>query len=217
MQQNPPEPVVIEPEHLGQLMLHELPYEPNAQQMMVIAALTRFCALQTTADPLFILNRYAGTGKTSLTGALVKALARLNVATILLAPTGRAAKVFGNFAGKSASTIHRRIYRHSLDGLWSGAGMLAENNAANAIFIVDEASMISGADGSPDGSGSLLEDLIHYVYSGINCRMIFLGDTAQLPPVGCEVSPAIDPVNLKEMGLRVSRAVMTATVRQASG
>ncbi|MCM1110091.1 MAG: AAA family ATPase [Clostridium sp.] len=203
-----------DPRQLAELILTNLPYVPTDQQLNVMAALARFCTSSSPDEAVFVLNGYAGTGKTSLTGALVKALASLKIKTVLLAPTGRAAKVFGAFAGQPASTIHRRIYRHSLDGVWTGAGMLAENNSANTFFIVDEASMI-GNDGGADGRASLLDDLVQYVFSGTNCRMILLGDTAQLPPVGCDVSPAMDPATLRSLGLRVSRAVMTATVRQA--
>lgn len=210
-------PLNIDTNHLAEKIFSQLPYDPTDQQIMVMAALARFCSNITPSDTVFLLNGYAGTGKTSLTGALVRALGEMNVPTVLLAPTGRAAKVFGQFAGKPASTIHRRIYRHSLDGLWTGSGFLGDNNSVNTIFIVDEASMIGGFETRTDGTtANLLEDLIHYVFSGINCRLIFLGDTAQLPPVGCETSPAMNVDLLKSLGLRVSRAVMTKTVRQAS-
>lgn len=209
-------PLPIDANNLAEDILLQLPYDPTSQQLMVMAALARFCAKVTPHDSVFLLNGYAGTGKTSLTGALVRALASQNVPTALLAPTGRAAKVFSEFAGHNASTIHRRIYRHSLDGLWTGNGMLGENNSCNTVFIVDEASMIGGFESRSDGStANLLEDLIHYVFSGINCRLIMLGDTAQLPPVGCETSPAMNVELLKSLGLKVSRAVMTQTVRQA--
>jgi len=206
------------PEQLGEAILRNLPYEPTGQQMLLLAALSRFCAADLQGrEAAFILSGYAGTGKTSLTGALVRALGEMKVPVILMAPTGRAAKVFGAFAGTPASTIHRRIYRHDLSGMWAGPGMLSENTARNAVFIVDEASMI-GNDSDPErGSQGLLEDLVQYVFSGDNCRMILLGDTAQLPPVGCELSPAMSPEQLRAMGLKVSRAVMTETVRQASG
>ncbi len=211
-------PPVVDAETLGAMLLDEFPYTPTEQQTMLIAALARFCAADATIrERVFILNGYAGTGKTSLTGALVKALQKLKVPVILMAPTGRAAKVFGAFAGETATTIHRRIYRHELSGLWAGPGQLAVNNAKNAVFIVDEASMI-GNDSDPErGTQGLLDDLVQYVFSGDNCRLILLGDTAQLPPVGCDESPAMSVDILKHMGLSVSRAVMTATVRQASG
>lgn len=190
-----------------------LPYEPTGQQVEVIGALARFCSGANPDDSVFILNGYAGTGKTSLMGALVRTLASLKIQVVLMAPTGRAAKVFGNFAKHFATTIHRRIYRSPVPGVTGSATSLAENNAAGAVFIVDEASMIGGEGSVPDRPG-LLEDLVYYVYSGISCRMILVGDTAQLPPVGCNESPAMDNNTLRNLGLHIIRATMTATVRQ---
>lgn len=195
------------------MMLSMLPFEPNSQQMAVGLALARFCAREeadaVSSDRVFVLNGYAGTGKTSLTGALVKALHRCHIDTVLMAPTGRAAKVFGTGAGFPASTIHRRIYRHALPGA-SGAPAPRENKLRDAVFIVDEASMI-GSDNS--GGNGLLDDLIHYVYSGPGCRLILLGDTAQLPPVGMTASPAMDSDVLRGYGLKVTRATMTEVAR----
>lgn len=190
-----------------------LPYDPNEQQIELIAALARFCSPQMPSDSVFLLNGYAGTGKTSITGALVRALRAASVPVVLLAPTGRAAKVFGKFAHFPATTIHRRIYRQNSPGSMSYVGEVADNNMQGAVFIVDEASMIGDDSGSASRT-SLLEDLVHYVYSGVDCRMILLGDTAQLPPVGCDRSPAMDPDVLRGFGLRVTRAVMTKVVRQ---
>lgn len=190
-----------------------LPYDPNEQQIELIAALARFCSPQMPSDSVFLLNGYAGTGKTSVTGALVRALRAASVPVVLLAPTGRAAKVFGKFAHFPATTIHRRIYRQNSPGSMSYVGEVADNNMQGAVFIVDEASMIGDDSGSASRT-SLLEDLVHYVYSGVDCRMILLGDTAQLPPVGCDRSPAMDPDALRGFGLRVTRAVMTKVVRQ---
>lgn len=232
----------MDPEVIAAAITAALPYSPNKQQSLVIGALSRFCAPVAeaaqamsvasgndreamlaamaaqapalSADYAFILAGYAGTGKTSLTGALVRALGEAGVTTVLLAPTGRAAKVFAANAAHPAYTIHRRIYRHSLDGsTWPG---LQENRLDNAVFIVDEASMISGEPGL-GGTNSLLEDLIQYVYSGIGNRLIFLGDTAQLPPVGSDDSPAMNPDALRSFGLKVSRATLTAISRQTSG
>ena len=190
-----------------------LPYDPNEQQIELIAALARFCSPQMPSDSVFLLNGYAGTGKTSVTGALVRALRAASVPVVLLAPTGRAAKVFGKFAHFPGTTIHRRIYRQNSPGSMSYVGEVADNNMQGAVFIVDEASMIGDDSGSASRT-SLLEDLVHYVYSGVDCRMILLGDTAQLPPVGCDRSPAMDPDVLRGFGLRVTRAVMTKVVRQ---
>lgn len=190
-----------------------LPYDPTHQQISLIAALARFCSPVSPGYSVFLLNGYAGTGKTSLTGALVRALREAEVPVVLLAPTGRAAKVFGRFAGFQASTIHRRIYRGTEGIMNDFSADVADNPLTGAVFIVDEASMIGNGSGDPM-SRNLLEDLIHYVYSGEGCRMILLGDTAQLPPVGCRESPAMSVAVLKSFGLRVTKAVMTKVVRQ---
>ena len=200
-------------EFAERIMLN-LPYDPNEQQIQLIAALARFCSPLSPQDSVFMLNGYAGTGKTSLTGALVRSLNEIGITSVLLAPTGRAAKVFGRFAKHPAYTIHRKIYRQaSSSEANSYIAMVAENKHRNTIFIVDEASMI-GSRG--DNGSDLLEDLIHYVYSGENCRFILIGETAQLPPVGCQFSPAMTVNVLKSFGLRVTRATLTATARQAS-
>lgn len=202
-------------------MLARLPFSPNEQQLKVALALARFCAPQPsspdapTADRVFVLNGYAGTGKTSLVGALVKSLKAAGMETVLLAPTGRAAKVFAQGAGTAAYTIHRKIYRHALGGestSFAHGGVPQENKHTNTVFIVDEASMI----GSETETGSnLLSDLIQFVYSGPGCRLILLGDTAQLPPVGQSDSPAMESEHLRGYGLKVTRATMTEVVRQA--
>lgn len=191
-----------------------LPYDPNDQQIQLIAALARFCSPLMPSDSVFLLNGYAGTGKTSLTGALVRALHEAGVPTVLMAPTGRAAKVFGAFSHQPATTIHRRIYRGSDGGISNDFGEVADNTFQNAVFIVDEASMIGDGSNGEMPHSNLLEDLIHYVYSGEGCRMILLGDTAQLPPVGCAESPAMNTDTLRSYGLKVTRAIMTEVVRQ---
>lgn len=193
---------------LAEQITVEMGFPPTAQQRALIDALARFCGDTTPYNAVFLLNGYAGTGKTSVVAALVKALRAVRRPTVLLAPTGRAAKVLSGFADKKAMTIHRKIYR-GLGDVAAVAGV-ADNPHANAIFIVDEASMIG--EGAYD---SLLEDLVHYVYgSGHDCRMVLLGDGAQLPPVGCETSPAMSVDKLHQLGLRVTRAVITQTVRQ---
>lgn len=189
-----------------------LPYSPNSQQIQLIAALAHFCTVPAIDNPVFLLNGYAGTGKTSLTGALVKSLKEIGIKPVLLAPTGRAAKVFSAFAGHPVYTIHRMIYKApTLESSYVFMGS-ASNNYKNAIFIVDEASMIGDSN---EYGNNLLEDLIQYVYSGENCRMILMGDVAQLPPVGCQESPAMSPRRLHGYGLRVTRATLTQTVRQS--
>lgn len=199
---------------LKELILQNLPYSPNGQQELVIGALSRFCSAGAPDDAVFLLNGYAGTGKTSLCGALVKALPAIGMKAVLLAPTGRAAKVFAAYSGHPAFTIHRHIYKHTaLASPDTPMGRQpAENKWTNTLFIVDEASMIS----SQDAGSNVLEDLIHYVYTGENCKLLLVGDTAQLPPVGCEFSPAMNPDTLRSYGLRVSRATLTETARQAA-
>lgn len=196
------------------IYLH-LPYQPNDQQVKLIASLARFITDTTDPQRAYLLSGYAGTGKTSLTGALVRALRDASRQVVLLAPTGRAAKVFGGFAGHPASTIHRRIYRSETVGdVLSFSHSLAENKLTNAVYIVDEASMIGNE--TDDSGRTLLGDLIEYVYSGEGCRLILLGDNAQLPPVGLERSPAMEPESLRSYGLKVSYAVMTRVVRQGA-
>lgn len=201
------------------LIKSNLPYAPNDQQSQLIGALARFCSSSTPSDSVFIVNGYAGTGKTSLTGALVKSLEAVKRPVVLLAPTGRAAKVFSAHSKHPAFTIHRKIYRGATGDLTAGCTMMQRNTLSNAIFIVDEASMIG--DGSADSGefgmphSNLLEDLVEYVFSGDNCSMIVLGDVAQLPPVGSTESPAMQPATFKRLGLHVSRATLTDTVRQS--
>lgn len=203
------------------LVKSELPYEPNSQQDALIGALARFCAglrptgensyNQPDADKAFVVNGYAGTGKTSLVSALVRALESLKIKVVLMAPTGRAAKVFSAYSGHSASTIHRKIYRHSLHGEVPG---LKENKDSDTLYIVDEASMIAS---DKSGSGSdILTNLLTYVYGGCNNRLILMGDTAQLPPVGEIDSPAMNVDYLRELGLKVSSATLTRVVRQGA-
>ena len=166
---------------------------------------------------LFLLRGYAGTGKTTLVGALVKTLSQLNQPVVLMAPTGRAAKVFSSYAGQAAYTIHKRIYRQkSITD--TDTFSLNVNLSKHTLFIVDEASMISneGLSSSTFGTGRLLDDLIQYVYSGEGCRLMLLGDTAQLPPVGEEESPALMPSLLKSYGLHVYEKTLTQVMRQLS-
>lgn len=190
-----------------------LPFEPTGQQIQLIAALARFCSPASPSNAVFILNGYAGTGKTSVMGGLIKTLREVNLPAVLLAPTGRAAKVFSSFARHSAFTIHRKIYRapSPSDGE-SSVAAVNHNPHKYTLFVVDEASMIGDGD---SGGADILRDLIQYIYTGEGCRLILLGDTAQLPPVGSEESPAMNPAVLKEMGLKVTRVTMTETVRQA--
>ncbi len=168
-------------------------------------------------DTIFLLTGYAGTGKTSVISAVVKTLDLLRMKSVLMAPTGRAAKVIASYAGKPAFTIHKKIYRQksSKDGF--GSFMLDRNISKDTWFIVDEASMISNtsSDSSLFGSGKLLDDLIEYVYSGRECKLILVGDNAQLPPVGSALSPALDPSALGEYGFGLITSELRQVVRQS--
>ena len=166
---------------------------------------------------LFLLRGYAGTGKTTLVGALVKTLVALKQPVVLMAPTGRAAKVFSAYAECPAYTIHKRIYRQKSltdDTTFS----LNTNLSKHTLFIVDEASMIAndGLSSTTFGTGRLLDDLIQYVYSGEGCRLMLMGDTAQLPPVGEEESPALSSSLLASYGLQVYEKTLTQVMRQLS-
>ena len=162
-----------------------------------------------------LLRGYAGTGKTSLVSALIRTLPQLRVSSLLLAPTGRAAKVLSGYSGRQAFTIHKKIYMTATDATGQMRTVRAVNKHSYTLFIVDEASMI-GVE--PTASRhSLLEDLVEYVYSGNHCRLMLIGDTAQLPPVGQSESPALDDRYLKaSFGLNVHSQELTEVVRQQS-
>lgn len=195
-------------------VLSQLPYDPNEEQMLLIVAVAHF-VLHCDDRSVFVLSGYAGTGKTSLMGAMVRALSQAGRKTVLMAPTGRAAHIFSEYAGHTASTIHRKIYRQHSYG--SDIYGLAENKHADTLFIVDEASMISnsGGDGLASfGTGRLLDDLITYVYSGTGCRLLLMGDAAQLPPVGSLESPALSVSVLQNYGLTAYEMVLRQIARQ---
>jgi len=168
-------------------------------------------------DVIFLMTGYAGTGKTSVISSVVKTLDLLRMKSVLLAPTGRAAKVLSYYSGKQAFTIHKKIYRQksSKDGI--GSFSLDRNLQKDTFFIVDESSMVSNSSGDSAlfGSGRVLDDLIEYVYSGIDCKLILVGDTAQLPPVGSIVSPALDPVALGGYGFGLISCELKQVVRQS--
>lgn len=187
--------------------------QPTAQQREVFGLLDQFLNSEDESQ-CFLLKGYAGTGKTTLISALVKVLPRLKLKSVLLAPTGRAAKVISNYSGKKAFTIHKKIYRKKNAASPEMNFVLGDNLMENTIFIVDEASMIS--DMVHDYSRqSLLEDLVSYVYNGKNCKLMFVGDTAQLPPVGSELSPALNKEILSsDFRLKVLSYELTDVVRQ---
>ena len=203
--------------YLGQQIKTNFPYKPTFEQEKVVKILADFLFCHET-DSLFLLKGYAGTGKTSLIGALVKTLDQLEQKCVLLAPTGRAAKVFAHYAGHPAFTIHKKIYRQRSFSNELDNFSINDNLHQHTLFIVDEASMIAndGLSGSMFGTGRLLDDLVQYVYSGQGCRLMLIGDTAQLPPVGEEESPALSANALKGYGLKVYEGMLTEVVRQLS-
>ncbi|MBQ0056769.1 MAG: AAA family ATPase [Bacteroidales bacterium] len=183
--------------------------------MTTIGMLSEFVLSPDSSDRIFVLRGYAGTGKTSIVGALVKAMDEVRMRTVLMAPTGRAAKVFAAMAGKPAYTIHKSIYRQHKFNVEMDGFQLMDNRQTGALFICDEASMISTLnEGSPFGTGNLLDDLIEYVYSAADCRLLLVGDDAQLPPVGQLRSPALDEQNLRGYGLQVTSVQLTEVARQ---
>ena len=179
-------------------MNNELGFNPTSDQKKAISKLSDFL-LSNNSEAGFILKGYAGTGKTSLIGTLVKSLTALKRNVVLMAPTGRAAKVLSKHSNKTAYTIHKQIYyQNEKEGSLSFTK--GKNNFHNAIFIIDEASMVNSDDGLSSAfldNASLLDDLISYVYSGVNCKLIFIGDSAQLPPVGTNESPALNKDKLE--------------------
>ena len=201
--------------YLEQQIKENFHYQPTFEQELAVKSLATFL-LSKQNDTIFLLRGFAGTGKTSLVGALVKTMDSLAQKSILLAPTGRAAKVFSLYAGHPAYTIHKKIYRQKSFSNEMTNFSLNDNLNTHTLFIVDESSMISndGLSGSSFGSGRLLDDLIQFVYSGTGCRLILMGDTAQLPPVGEEESPALSADILKGYGLEVQEIGLTQVVRQ---
>jgi len=181
-------------EHIASQIYANFAFAPTLGQKKIIEALASWLSDADT-ERIFILNGYAGTGKTSIIAAFVATLKKLRIKPVMLAPTGRAAKVMARHTGLGASTIHKKIYRQKSSADPEPGFSLDFNREKDACFIVDEASMLSAsADaGSPFGSGSLLDDLFQYVRQGTRCRILFVGDDAQLPPVGHDRSPALDP------------------------
>ncbi len=175
------------------VLLQNFPFNPTVKQDIFFQQIAAFVTNNNT-DEIFVLKGYAGTGKTTVISTIVNNLIYINLKYVLLAPTGRAAKVIANYSQKPAFTIHKKIYFPKKSSGGGVAFTMQQNKHKNTIFIVDEASMISdsASDSKMYENGSLLDDLISYVYSGSNCKMILLGDTAQLPPVNLEMSPALE-------------------------
>jgi exodeoxyribonuclease-5 len=189
---------------------------PTGDQSEALKKLAAYIC-DNSNDTIFLMTGYAGTGKTSIISSVVKTLDLLRMKAVLLAPTGRAAKVLASYSGRQAFTIHKKIYsqKSSKDGMGSFA--LDRNLLKDTFFIVDEASMISNSsnDNSVFGSGKVLDDLVEFVYSGVDCKLIIVGDTAQLPPVGSVVSPALDINVIKEFGFGVISTELKQVVRQS--
>lgn len=201
--------------YLESQIKENFPYQPTPEQEVAVKKLAEFL-LSSHREEVFVLRGYAGTGKTSLIGALVMTLDKLKQKVVLMAPTGRAAKVFSSYAGHPAFTVHKKIYRQRSFSNDTDNFAVCDNLSTHTLFIVDEASMISndGLSGSMFGTGRLLDDLVQYVYSGEGCRLLLMGDTAQLPPVGEELSPALFPDALRGYGLEVCEVSLTQVVRQ---
>lgn len=190
-------------------------YEPTENQKKIMDQLAEWLSPSGRGE-FFLLNGYAGTGKTTILAAMVAVCRNLHIRTVLLAPTGRAAKVLTRYSGRQAYTIHKQIYRQKNDdGLYSRFSV-DFNKLENTVFIIDEASMISSGDSSEQavfGSGSLLDDFVSYMRQGKNCRAMLVGDTAQLPPVGESLSPALDPDVMTDFG-ELMYGEMDEVVRQ---
>ena len=197
-------------------ILQDFGFEPTQDQRNALSVFARFMT-DRSENAAMILRGSAGTGKTSLAGAIVRAVSRLHIKVSLLAPTGRAAKVFSLNAGLAASTIHRKIYREKAFNGADGQFQLNNNMFRDMLFMVDEASMISLSQSNTTfGSGRLLDDLVQYVYSsGANCRLLLIGDKAQLPPVGEQESPALRADVLKAYGLQVYECDLNEVLRQS--
>ncbi len=197
-------------------ILQQFGFPPTAEQEQALDVFVRF---MTDSNPhaVMILRGSAGTGKTTLSGAIVRALQAIRQKVVLLAPTGRAAKVFSLNSGLPAYTIHRRIYREKAFSGVDGQFNLNDNLYADTLFMVDEASMIAnlGLGGTTFGSGCLLDDLVHFVYQGHNDRLLLIGDKAQLPPIGEEESPALNAAMLEGYGLSVYECDLNEVLRQS--
>lgn len=208
-------------EQLHSAISEHFPFEMSQEQQMLSSELCNFFASENDLE-LFVLNGYAGTGKTTLLSAFVNALKIVKGKSVLLAPTGRAAKVFSNRSGQPAHTIHKKIYRKETVPGGGVRLVVPPNLHTNTIFFIDEASMIGDYSLRNDGSISprnLLEDVITYVYSGKNCKIIFIGDVAQLPPVGSDFSPALNLEYLQQNygRLTVLGFQLKNVLRQAEG
>ena len=181
------------PQEFYSLIKQQFPFQPTLKQNVVLQQLSEFI-FSNSPNAMYLLKGYAGTGKTTIIGTIVSNLWKVKMSSVLMAPTGRAAKVISNYSGKEAFTIHKKIYFPKKEKSGGVKFVLQPNKHKNTIFIVDEASMISDAIGDSKlfENGSLLDDLMQYVYSGHKCKLLLIGDTAQLPPVKLDLSPALN-------------------------
>lgn len=197
--------------------LSQFQFEPTECQRGLFSALSSF--LNSGDSDVFVINGYAGSGKTSAISAAIRSLVNLRATCVLLAPTGRSAKVFSSYSGLPAYTVHKYIYRQLSSGF--GRFTLAPNKAKNAVFFVDEVSLlgidgtVSGSGEALFGSGNLLKDLVEFVRNGSDCKLVLIGDNAQLPPVGLDKSPALDPDFMKAYIGGCSFYTLKTVVRQA--
>ena len=202
-------------EQLYKLLLQNFPYETTPGQRNLLLSFSDFI-LEKSSGHLFLLKGYAGTGKTTLVKTLVKTLPQLHAKTFLMAPTGRAAKVLTNYTGQQAFTIHKKIYGRKSSDEGVIAFQLKPNLHTNTLFIVDEASMIAHSTGMNSSGTSVLDDLMSYVFSGNNCKLLLIGDIAQLPPVGSDLSPALDIAYLKaSYHYDIRESELTEVMRQS--
>lgn len=185
----------------------KFPFQPTVKQDIFFSKISEFVS-SSAQNEIFVLKGYAGTGKTTVISTIVNNLVEIKKKYVLLAPTGRAAKVIANYSGKPAFTIHKKIYFPKKGKAGGVSFTMQTNKHTNTIFIIDESSMISDVDSDSKmyANGSLLDDLISYVYSGQNCKMILLGDTAQLPPVQLDISPAL---NTDTLSLNYNKEVIS--------
>ncbi|WP_298535495.1 ATP-dependent RecD-like DNA helicase [uncultured Algibacter sp.] len=201
------------------LIKQQFPFQPTVKQNIVLQQLSNFIFSKDKRE-LYVLKGYAGTGKTTIIGAIVTNLWKAKKSAVLMAPTGRAAKVIANYSGNEAFTIHKKIYFPKKEKGGSVKFVLQPNKHKNTIFIVDEASMIPDTPGDSKlfEDGSLLDDLMQYVYSGHQCKLLLIGDTAQLPPVKLDLSPALDENNLSlNYNKEVTKMELDEVVRQEEG
>ena len=200
---------------LQKQLVKYFPHDPTIDQLVLIKALSVFC-LDINPHQIFVMQGYAGTGKTSMIRAIIKALPEFNKKTVLLAPTGRAAKVISAYTKRKAYTIHKHIYYPKVKA-GSLSFDLQKNKASNTIYIVDEASMIGNQTDNAFGGNALLDDLMRFVDQGVHCKIMLIGDIAQLPPVGLTMSPALMPEELQMRYFKeVHHLELKEVVRQAA-